>query len=68
MKKTDSGSNYLTVAEVGRYLNISQSKAYELVHMKDFPVCRFGGAIRVPNNLFLQWVEKHTFIPAKLVA
>ena len=56
------------MAEVGRYLNISQSKAYELVHTKDFPVCRFGGAIRVPNDLFLQWVEKHTFIPANLVA
>lgn len=31
-------NQYLTVANVGRYLNISQSKAYELAHRKDFPV------------------------------
>ena len=40
-------NQYLTVANVGRYLNISQSKAYELAHRKDFPVCRFGGSIRL---------------------
>lgn len=68
MKKANANSNYLTVAEVGHYLNISQSKAYELVHTKDFPVCHFGGAIRVPKDLFLQWIQKNTYIPANLVA
>ena len=46
-------NQYLTVANVGRYLNISQSKAYELAHRKDFPVCRFGGSIRIPREAFL---------------
>ena len=67
MKKTTPNSNYLTVAEVSRYLNISQSKAYELVHRRDFPVCRFDSLIRVPNDLFIKWVEKHTHAPASLV-
>ncbi len=44
-------NQYLTVANVGRYLNISQSKAYELAHRKDFPVCRFGGSIRPPGGI-----------------
>ena len=46
-------NQYLTVANVGRYLNISQSKAYELAHRKDFPVCRFGGSIRIPRVLYV---------------
>lgn len=47
-------NQYLTVANVGRYLNISQSKAYELAHRKDFPVCRFGGSIRIPREAYLR--------------
>ena len=59
---------YLTVAEIKRYLNISQAKAYELTHRKDFPVCRFGGSIRVPREAFLSWVDQHTRIPNGLTA
>lgn len=61
-------NQYLTVANVGRYLNISQSKAYELAHRKDFPVCRFGGSIRIPREAFLSWVDHHTCIPNDLIA
>ena len=68
MKNKSSDSMYLTVSDVSTYLNISKSQAYELAHRKDFPVCRFGGAIRVPRELFLLWVEKQTHIPAGLVA
>ena len=57
---------YLTIADVRKYLNISQSKAYELSHRKDFPVCRLGGSIRIPRTAFLAWVEQHTFVPAGL--
>ena len=68
MKTSNPSSTYLTVGDISSYLNISQSKAYELTHRKDFPVCRFGGSIRVPRDLFLQWVEKQTYVPANLVA
>ena len=58
---------YLTIKDVREYLSISQSKAYELSHCKDFPVCRFGGAIRIPRDAFLIWVQKHTYVPKGLI-
>ena len=59
---------YLTVSDISLYLNISQSKAYELAHRKDFPICRFGGCIRIPCHAFLTWVEQHTHVPSNLPA
>lgn len=58
--------SYLTVADVKSYLCISTSAAYELAHRKDFPVCRLGSSIRIPTQLFLAWVDKHTRVPADL--
>lgn len=63
---TTLNNPYLTVAEVRKYLNISQSAAYELAHSRDFPVCRFGGTIRIPRKEFLIWVESRTYIPTVL--
>lgn len=61
-----SKHEYLTVAQVKAYLNISQGKAYELTHRKDFPCCHFGGSIRIPRDLFLQWVKDKTYVPAQM--
>ena len=61
-------NEYLTVKDIQTYLNISQGKAYQLVHRKDFPVIRFNSCTRVPRELFLRWVEKHTHIPTDLVS
>ena len=58
--------DYMTVADVSGYLNISLSKAYALTKRKDFPTARFGGTIRVPRTSFLAWVEKMTYLPAEL--
>ena len=66
MKKETNCHEYMTAADVANYLNISQSKAYELTHRKDFPVCRFGGSIRIPRTGFLAWVEQMTYLPANL--
>ena len=68
MKSKTNERMYLTVKDVSAYLNISKSQAYELAHSKDFPVSNFGGAIRIPRDLFLLWVEQHTRVPAGLVA
>lgn len=57
---------YMTVNDVRLYLNISLSAAYELAHSRDFPVCRFGGNIRIPRDAFLVWVESRTYIPTVL--
>ena len=62
----NTSSNYLTVGEIKTYLNISQAKAYELTHRKDFPVCHFGGSIRIPKDLFIAWVRKNTYVPRGL--
>lgn len=62
-----SSKEYLTIKDVQNYLNISQSKAYELSHRKDFPVCRFGSTIRIPRESFLLWVQLHTRVPKNLV-
>lgn len=61
-------NEYMTVAEVRQYLNISQTAAYELTHRKDFPVSRFGGSIRIPSKAFLAWVEMKTSVPHELAA
>lgn len=63
MNKTIAHSEYLTVAQVKDYLNISLGKAYELTHRKDFPSCHFGGSIRIPRELFLAWVKERTYVP-----
>lgn len=63
MKTKLDSKDYLTVADVQRYLNVSQGTAYGLTHRKDFPVCRFGGTIRIPRVPFLAWVEERTSNP-----
>lgn len=69
MKKEISfEKNYLTVADIKSYLCISTTAAYELTHRNDFPVCRLGSSIRIPTQLFLAWVEKHTHVPADLAS
>ena len=57
---------FLTVADIKSYLCISTTAAYELTHRKDFPVSRFGSAIRIPTKAFLAWVDRHTRLPADL--
>ena len=54
---------YLTVADIRKWLNLSQGAAYALTHRADFPVCRFGGAIRIPRIPFVAWVAEHTSNP-----
>ena len=66
MNYTGTGSDYLTVADIQHWLNISQTSAYDLTHRDDFPTCRFGGTIRIPREAFLAWVESKTHIPEDL--
>lgn len=68
MKNKFDEKEYLTVADVQCWLNISQASAYELTRRKDFPVCRFGRCIRVPREAFLAWVDMKTHIPVELVS
>lgn len=65
-KSSNLSKEFLTVAEVKDYLSVSLTQAYSLTHRKDFPVARFGGAIRIPRKAFLAWVDAHTSMPADL--
>lgn len=60
-------SAFLTISEIRKILNITQSAAYQLARRKDFPVSRFGGDIRIPRDAFFAWVEARTFIPTVLM-
>lgn len=64
--KTNERCAFLTITEVRMILNISQSAAYQLSRRKDFPVCRFGGNIRIPRDAFFAWVDERTYIPTSL--
>lgn len=57
---------FMTITDVKVYLNISLSAAYQLSRRKDFPVCRFGGSIRIPRDAFWAWVDSRTYIPTAL--
>ena len=48
----------MTILEVKELLNISRSKAYELVKMKDFPIVRIGKCIRINKNDLFEWLHK----------
>jgi len=47
----------LRVDHLQQALGLSKAKAYELVHQHGFPAVRFGRAIRIPRDAFLQWLE-----------
>lgn len=65
-KTKEVSRNYYTVTDIKNILKISQSAAYELTHRRDFPVCKFGGTIRIPEEAFWSWVEARTYIPVAL--
>lgn len=48
---------FLTLPEVARLLKISRSKAYSLIHEKDFPILKIGKCIRVPKKDLLNWLH-----------
>lgn len=56
-----------TVEEMGAYLGIGRSIAYELVHAKDGPpVIRIGRCIRVPRDGLMAWIESQSGKGAKV--
>ena len=54
----------LTVPDIARYLRISRSAAYELVHETDFPALILGRKIRVRRESFLSWLDMQEKIKA----
>jgi excisionase family DNA binding protein len=48
----------LTVEEIGDYLRIGRSSAYNLVNQPKFPAIRIGNQIRVQKEELLSWLGK----------
>ncbi len=50
----------LTMKQVQEFLGLSKPKTYELAHIADFPVIRFGRVLRVSRESLLSWLDKQT--------
>lgn len=51
---------FLTVNDIQEILGLCRPSVYSLLDEDDFPVIRFGRAIRVPPDAFRRWVDAHT--------
>ena len=57
----------LTVEEMGAYLGVGRTSAYELVHAENGPpVVRIGRCIRVPVDGLKAWLERQSERGARL--
>lgn len=54
-------TEYITVKQLAKKLNISLNAAYIMVNTKGFPVTRmFSRNIRIPVDKLEKWLEKRT--------
>jgi len=56
-------AEYLSTAEVARYLKLNQKKVYALVAEGKLPAARISGKWLFPKHLVDQWVAEHTVYP-----
>lgn len=55
-------AEFISVKEFQRMLDISQPKAYEIIHSKGFPVTKIGRSYRVNKTKVLTMIERgHKF-------
>lgn len=52
-------SKFITVEEMGEYLNIGRSKAYELCRQPGFPKLTIGRLIRIPYEGLNEWISSN---------
>lgn len=50
----------LNADDVALLLGIGKNKAYNLLHIKDFPKIQIGRKIVIPRDAFLSWLNAHT--------
>jgi len=58
-------AEYLTTAEVAKYLRLNQKKIYALVSEGRLPATRISGKWLFPKHLIDRWVEDKTLYPEK---
>lgn len=47
----------MTIIQLKEFLNISRSKAYEIVKIEGFPIIKIGKCIRISKNELLKWLQ-----------
>lgn len=47
----------LSVTEVAKFLGISRTNAYELIHAEGFPKIQLGKRIVIPKDKLLDWLN-----------
>lgn len=47
----------LKVLDIQKFLDISRSKAYQIVNSSGFPIIRLGNSIRIEKKEFLTWLD-----------
>ena len=63
--------DYLTVRELGQYLQIGSNKTYELANTPGFPHLKFGNKKIFPKDQVKDWLDKKAkqgTLPRKLQA
>lgn len=53
-------SQLLKAQRVAEHLDISKSKAYQLMQAGTIPTIRIGGSLRVPAKALTRWIEANT--------
>ena len=53
-------SQLLKAQRVAEHLDISRSKAYQLMQAGTIPTIRIGGSLRVPAKALTKWIEANT--------
>ncbi len=53
-------SQLLKAQRVAEHLDISKSKAYQLMQAGTIPTIRIGGSLRVPAKALTKWIEANT--------
>lgn len=59
----DSKDEVMTVAEVARYLRLSEAKVYRMAKAGEIPAIRIGRAWRFKRELIDAWLREQSRIP-----
>lgn len=62
-------SNFMTVDDIARRLNVAKPTVYGWVHRGIAPpYMKFNGTIRFPEKDFVEWVNKNLIEPSQQAA
>lgn len=58
MEEKNNLPKMLNVMDIKQHLNISKDTAYKIVKMKDFPKITIGNKYYIPEDKYLEWINK----------